>query len=237
MPKVKRSSYSVAEKLQVLQYAKQYGLRPAGRHFTIDHSMISRWQKQKEELELVKKRKRRRIGNNLGRKAQYSEAEADLKAWIVEFRQDGIAVTPKIVKTYMKELLANKFADIYPGASENFLASQCWFYGFLKRYDFAMRRKTKIGQKLPAHLNIKLLESQRFIIKKQNQFEYELSEIGNMDETPVYFDMVGNLTIDKRGAKTVQVRTTENDKNRFTCVLTILADGTKLLPIVIFKGN
>ena len=46
MPKVKRSSYSVAEKLQVLQYAKQYGLRSAGCHFTIDPSMISRWQNQ-----------------------------------------------------------------------------------------------------------------------------------------------------------------------------------------------
>ncbi|CAH1770491.1 4274_t:CDS:2, partial [Entrophospora sp. SA101] len=233
----KRSSYSVAEKLQVLQYAKQYGLRSAGRHFTIDPSMISRWQKQEEELDLVKQKKRRRIGNNLGRKAKYPEAEAELKAWIVEFRQDGIAVTPKIVKTYMKELLANQFSNIYPGASEKFLASESWFYRFLRRYDFAMRRKTKIGQKLPAHLDIKLLEFQQFIIKKQKQFEYELSEIGNMDETPVYFDMVGNLTIDKRGAKTVQVRTTGNDKNRFTCVLTILADGTKLPPIVIFKGK
>ena len=137
----------------------------------------------------------------------------------------------------MKELLANQFSNIYPGASEKFLASESWFYRFLRRYDFAMRRKTKIGQKLPTHLDIKLLEFQQFIIKKQKQFEYELSEIGNMDETPVYFDMVGNLTIDKRGAKTVQVRTTGNDKNRFTCVLTILADGTKLPPIVIFKGN
>ncbi|CAJ0898964.1 15900_t:CDS:2 [Entrophospora sp. SA101] len=137
----------------------------------------------------------------------------------------------------MKELLANQFSNIYPGASEKFLASESWFYRFLRRYDFAMRHKTKIGQKLPAHLDIKLLEFQQFIIKKQKQFEYELSEIGNMDETPVYFDMVGNLTIDKHGAKTVQVRTTGNDKNRFICVLIILADGTKLPPIVIFKGK
>src|SRR6266498_1986850 len=54
-----------------------------------------------------------------------------------------------------------------------------------------------------------------------------------MDETPVFFDMVRNLTIEERGAKTVQIRTTGNEKNRFTCVLTVLADGTKLPPIVI----
>jgi len=58
-----------------------------------------------------------------------------------------------------------------------------------------------------------------------------------MDETPIFFDMVGSLTIEKRGAKTVQVRTTGNENNRFTCVLTVLADGTKLSPIVIFKGK
>ncbi|CAJ0842350.1 11542_t:CDS:2 [Entrophospora sp. SA101] len=46
----------------------------------------------------------------------------------------------------------------------------------------------------------------------------------------------GNLTIDKHGAKTVQVQTTGNDKNHFTCALTILADDTKLPPIVIFKA-
>jgi hypothetical protein len=58
-----------------------------------------------------------------------------------------------------------------------------------------------------------------------------------MDETPVYFDMVRSLTIENRGAKSVQIRTTGNEKNRFTCVLTVLADGTKLPPIVIFKGK
>ncbi|CAG8733071.1 17722_t:CDS:1, partial [Acaulospora morrowiae] len=122
MSKTKRISYSVAEKLKVLQYAEQNGFRTAERHFDIDHSMISRWHKNKEKLEAAKK-KSRRIGENLGRNAQYPEAEADLNAWILEYRQDGIAVTTKVAKTYMKELLKKKFADIYPGADEKFLAS------------------------------------------------------------------------------------------------------------------
>ncbi len=57
--------------------------------------------------------------------------------------------------------------------------------------------KTKINQKLPAYLDDKLLEFQRFIIEKWKKFEYELSEIGNIDETPVFFDMVRNLTIEE----------------------------------------
>jgi hypothetical protein len=136
----------------------------------------------------------------------------------------------------MKELLTKQFANIYPN-DKNFLASDQWFYHFLKRHGFALRHKTKIGQKLPAHLDDKLLEFQRFIIEKRKKFEYELFEIGNMDETPVFFDMVGNLTIEERDAKTVQIQTTGNEKNHFTCVLTVLADGIKLPSIVIFKGK
>lgn len=36
-----------------------------------------------------------------------------------------------------------------------------------------------------------------------------------MDETPVFFDMVGNTTIEIKGSKTVKIRTTGNDKNRY----------------------
>jgi hypothetical protein len=34
-----------------------------------------------------------------------------------------------------------------------------------------------------------------------------------MDETPVWFDMAGNFTIDQKGEKTVQICSTGNDKN------------------------
>ena len=57
-----------------------------------------------------------------------------------------------------------------------------------------------------------------------------------MDETPVYFDMAGSTTINVKGAKTVQIQTTGNEKNQFICVLAITADGNKLPPMIIFKG-
>ncbi|CAG8833292.1 5983_t:CDS:1, partial [Gigaspora margarita] len=45
-----------------------------------------------------------------------------------------------------------------------------------------------------------------------------------MDETLVYFDIAGSLTMNPKGIKTVYVRTIRNDKNRFTAVLTCLAN-------------
>ena len=44
-----------------------------------------------------------------------------------------------------------------------------------------------------------------------------------MDETPVYFDIVENFTIDVKGDKTVYIRGTGNEKNWFTVVLTCAA--------------
>lgn len=56
-----------------------------------------------------------------------------------------------------------------------------------------------------------------------------------MDETPVQFDMLSNYTVDLRGTKTVTVKSTGHEKSRFTVVLSCLANGVKLKPMVIFK--
>ena len=47
--------------------------------------------------------------------------------------------------------------------------------------------------------------------------------------------MLSNRTVSKTGEKTVKIRTTGNEKNRLTVVLTCAGDGSKLKPLVIFK--
>lgn len=58
----------------------------------------------------------------------------------------------------------------------------------------------------------------------------------NMDETPVFLDMVGNSTLDFQGAKEVLINTTGNEKQRITVALAVSSAGTKLKPMIIFKG-
>ena len=53
--------------------------------------------------------------------------------------------------------------------------------------------------------------------------------------TPLTFDMPPNRTIHNTGEKTIKIRTTGNEKNRVTVVLTCAGDGSKLRPMVIFK--
>ena len=64
---------------------------------------------------------------------------------------------------------------------------------------------------------------------------FETGQLGNMDEVPLRFDAPSNKTMDVKGAKTVMIRTSGNEKTRYTVVLAFCADGTKLPTLLIFK--
>src|SRR3989337_2707201 len=65
--------------------------------------------------------------------------------------------------------------------------------------------------------------------------DYPLGLIANMDETLVTFDLSSNNTINETGARSISIRTTGHKKTNFTVVLSCMADGTKLPPLIIFK--
>ena len=58
-----------------------------------------------------------------------------------------------------------------------------------------------------------------------------------MDESPNFFNMVPNKTIAKRGKKTILIKTQNQQKCRISVTLGIVADGSKLAPLIIFKGK
>ena len=60
-----------------------------------------------------------------------------------------------------------------------------------------MRQKTKIAQRLPEEFDGKIISFQRMMIEMKN--DYELQQIGNMDETPMNFDMPPSRTVNPIG--------------------------------------
>ncbi|CAG8845586.1 839_t:CDS:1, partial [Gigaspora margarita] len=64
----------------------------------------------------------------------------------------------------------------------------------------------------------------QFVICLHQKNNYPLEMIANIDKTPVWFDMADGLTVNPKDAKTVYIRTTKNDKNRFTIVLMCFAN-------------
>ena len=66
--------------------------------------------------------------------------------------------------------------------------------------------------------------------------KYSLGFIGNMDETPLWMDMLGETTVTHRGEHSVPICTKAHEKNRFTVCLCAMADCRKLKPYVVFNG-
>ena len=67
--------------------------------------------------------------------------------------------------------------------------------------------------------------------------DFELSQIANMDETPLLMNITNTKTIAKIGSKEFDIKTHRQEKIHVTAILWIIADGTKLPQMLVFKGQ
>ena len=224
----KRQSYTTSEKLKIIKFAEEHGNRAAQREFGIAESNVRLWRKSKENLQKMSRLQRA----DRGRKAAWPRLEQDLMAWITEKRNNGLAILPAMVRLKALEMSKDAKYEITAG---QFKASNHWCQRFMKRNGLSLRQKTTLAQRLPSDYEEKIVQFQRFIIKQRRAHSYPLHLMANMDESPIQFDMPSTRTVSKTGEKTVKIRTTGNEKNRLTVVLTCAGDGSKLKPLVIFK--
>ncbi|CAN0345754.1 unnamed protein product, partial [Scytosiphon promiscuus] len=112
-----------------------------------------------------------------------------------------------------------------------------WYQRFRKRHGFSIRRRTSVGQKLPKGYEGMAwatdLTSEQLASVEAEIFE----ELGNMDQTPVQHEMPVETTLEKTGAKDARISTGGKEKERFTLVLAVMADGQKVPQRIIFKGT
>ncbi|XP_018105792.1 plectin isoform X1 [Xenopus laevis] len=228
-PKQKRRSYEAGFKLKVVSRAEESNNIVASREFCVDEKQVREWRKMKAALEKIPKAKKAQRGST----TSYGTLEIELHKWVMECRQNGHYVTRMGIRLRALQMAKD---DKYkaPGI-ENFAASAGWCSLFMNRFDLCLRRRTTISQKLPQDLDEKVKSFQSFITKQRRIHNYDLVDIGNMDEIPMTFDLPSNRTVASLGDTTFSPRTTGNEKNNFTVVLSCLADGTKLRPFIIFK--
>ena len=80
----------------------------------------------------------------------------------------------------------------------------------MRRNNLVLRQKTHIAQKLTKDVDCKVDSFLKYVIDLRKEYDFSLGDIGNIDETPMFFHMVGNRTVDR-------------------------TDGTKMKPAVVFK--
>ena len=68
--------------------------------------------------------------------------------------------------------------------------------------------------------------------------KYQINDLNcyiNVDETPVYMEMIRPTTIAKKRLKSIIINTNGPEKHRISALLSIIRDGNKLLPLLIFR--
>ncbi|KAL1472669.1 hypothetical protein MTO96_022891 [Rhipicephalus appendiculatus] len=225
MSSVRRQSFTAQQKLKIIAVAEEFGNREAGRRHDVDESCVRLWRKK-----TAYKSRTATVGRFRGPKTRaYPELEEQLVKFIRDVRSRGHAVSTQMAQVEAWRLPREL------GLPHGFCASRRWLHRFMKRQGLSIRRRTTICQRLPASYEEKLLKYQRYVTGLRKQHDYIFSQIGNADETPVYFEMPLDTTIEKMGSSSVSVLTGGNTKLRCTVLLCALTDGTKLRPYVILK--
>ena len=88
---------------------------------------------------------------------------------------------------------------------------------------------------MPDDFERKLLDYQRFILRLRKRHIYGDGLIANADQTPLTFDIPFTQTMAHKGEKSITLKSTGNEKTRFTVMLGAYGDGTKIPPDIIFK--
>ena len=222
-----KSCYKNKFKIAAVALAEKpgYSNRKAARELGIAEVNIRTW---KKILPAILAASRSKCITKSRRGAKWPNIEKRMRDYIDDRRARGIGVSR--VQIRLEALKVARELKI-----TDFKSSEGWCSRFMKRNEYCLRAPTNIAQKLPAHYVEKITSFQRFVIKERTQINYDLQHIGNMDETPVYMDMLPGKTVNKKGQKSIIMKSTGHEKNRYTVVLTVMADGTKLKPFIIFK--
>ncbi len=228
-----RRVWNVREKLAVVMYhEKGHSKNKTAAKFNIEPKQVRDWVSKKEQFMKAQPSLKRL---NKGKPPKYPILEAALVEWVKERRSNQQAVSRNMIQVKAKTLAQQSQWQATCPDVQSFAFSNKWLDGLMSHNNLSNRRRTTIAQHLPSNLVEKQQEFLAFITYRRIQHDYPLAFIGNMDETPVTFDLPSNTTIDEVGAKTISIRTTGHEKTNFTVVLACMADRTKLPPLIIFK--
>jgi transposase-like protein len=229
----KRKSYTLNEKIDAMKRLKELNgnVSKASRQLEISRKNIRRWRDNEGKLANAnKQRSRRRLGGG-GRKCFWPELESRLFEWFkVERIDNRNVVNYRRLREKAKEIaLELKITD--------FIGSDHWIFGFNSRHRLTNRKITHVGQEDNRSPEEKMQTAIDHLNTTQMMTTNMTADlIFNMDEVPVYIDMLSSQTISFKGEKTTEANTTGHTKTRLTVVLLVSAAGEQLKTMVILRG-
>ena len=187
-------TYTLAQKLDIIQYLRTHSEAEAARHFEIPQTTIRGWKGlDRQPIDRKKSRWRKLDKAGAGHPLSYSEdLEDELSQWILEMRDINLPSQRQHVQRKAKALIYQ--------VSKLLL--------FLRHHSLSLRRQTSIQQKLPAQLEEKISTCPADVKALRTQHNFVDDLFINLDEAPVCFDMASNATIAKKDSREVIIRGT-----------------------------
>ena len=233
MPKIlpkkrKRRAWTAKEKLAVLEFYETANVALTLQKFGCSESQLFRWKDQEQQL-LEQARGSKRLKGG-GRPIISAELERKAIDHVENKRKEGLAVTGASLQRYM--------ANQKDHDGKNINASSMWLERFKLRNSFTFREATskttsEIVDKEGARTAF--LDQYNRAIKMLSQVNTSL--IINMDEVSTTFDSPPKRTLETKGTKNVEIKTTNHEGDTTTVILAATAAGNKLPAFVILRGT
>lgn len=168
-----------------------------------------------------------------GKKSILAYYEQQIIFWIFEVRKGGFNVSINSIIAY----LYNQ-NDYFKTIPFNVLYQR--IRRIISRNNLSFRKVSHIGEPLPneaVDLIYRFLSSIIHARRNLNIDDEHLNRIINCDETSVYYENPDTITVDINGHKEIILNTEGNENKKISVLLSIAGDGTKLPPLLIFKGE
>ncbi|CAG8593176.1 8258_t:CDS:1, partial [Diversispora eburnea] len=197
LPQKKCQQWNVREKLMVLHYLENNGRNKCGtaKRFGVQPKQIHDWSNNKATLLETAPHVTKLYS---GKPPKYPSLEDNLFSWISERRAKQNSIIRKIIVTKVVSLSRSpEFLENNHEILKFKFSNKC-LDAFLTRYNFSECRRTTVAQYLAPDLIEKQNIFLSYILYRRIQHDYLLNFIGNMNKTPMLFDLSNNTTIDHK---------------------------------------
>jgi hypothetical protein len=251
----RKRSYTREQKLAAISYAaikkvwdnkrQQMVLisnKQAARDLGLDSTLLRNWKKNADKIRALRKGSRK---GKLTHPCKFPLLEDQLHTLILEKRKIG----RKVGENWIRRNARIEFEKLWPykvtvverkKVFADMSFSNGWLAGFLRRKNLSLRQPTKKAQAIPQDYKEKIISWLQFNRRAMAKFNFKLSEIANMDQTPISFEFLDNKTYDTKGVKTVFVKQTGSgwDRRQATLQIIVHADGIqRCKPLLVFHGK
>jgi transposase-like protein len=235
----KRKRYTLLEKKQLVEKYKSIklsdpnrGIRSIASELNVPRSCLQDWCNKykcfKDKVDLENKYRL----EGAGRTPESVTVDDVLVKWVSLMRRLGIALSTNEIIIKLMELDKKQI-------NKGFRVLQIWSLTFLRKFAFCIRRSSAVGQKLRENNREaynKFFET-LFSLRKNLGESKGYGNIFNMDEIPIYFNLVSKNEVVQIGERYVNTIKQYAEGIKISVMLCVSASGDKLPPLVLFRGK